>query len=75
MLLAATFIFAYYTVWTFALPLLENDNPLQKFFLPRDYAIKIPVILLIIGVTLVGSFIGSVLLKSSQKKKQGKKAN
>ncbi|ESW95806.1 putative membrane protein [Ogataea parapolymorpha DL-1] len=71
MLLAATLIFVYYTVWTFVLPFLEPDNFLQNLFLPREYAIKIPVLLLCIGVTFVGAFIGSVLIRSSKK---GKKA-
>ncbi|VEU23007.1 DEKNAAC104000 [Brettanomyces naardenensis] len=75
MLLAATAIFVYYTVWTFVLPFLDDDKCIQKFFLPREYAIKIPVVLLIIGVTLIGVFISSVLIKTTNKKKKGKKQN
>ncbi|AWU76343.1 uncharacterized protein C5L36_0C02840 [Pichia kudriavzevii] len=72
MLLLATFIFAYYTIWTFITPFLAEDNILQNFFLPRYYAIALPVIALILGVTLVTTFIGMVIVKSAQKKK-GKK--
>ncbi len=75
MLLVATAIFGYYTVWTFVLPFLSEDNIIQDFFLPRDYAIKIPAFLLIVGVTLVGAFVSSVLIKSTQKKTKAKKQN
>lgn len=75
MLLAATAIFIYYTIWTFVLPFLSEDQLIQKFFLPREYAIKLPALLLIIGVTLVGIFVSSVLLKSTKKKTKAKKQN
>ncbi|QPG74325.1 hypothetical protein FOA43_001652 [Brettanomyces nanus] len=75
MLLAATAIFVYYSIWTFVLPFLDEDQFIQKFFLPREYAIKIPVVLLIIGVTLIGIFISNVLIKSTKKKSKGKKQN
>lgn len=72
MLLLATFIFVYYTVWTFATPFLADDNIIQNFFLPRYYAIALPVVALIVGVCIVTTFIGFVIIKSAQKKK-GKK--
>lgn len=72
MLLLATFIFVYYTAWTFITPFLAEDNIIQSFFLPRYYAIALPVTALIIGVCLVTTFIGLVIIKSVQKKK-GKK--
>lgn len=68
MLLAATAVFLYYTVWTFVLPFLSEDAPLQKLFLPREYAIQIPVFALIVGVVGIGLFIGNVMLKSTKKK-------
>lgn len=72
MLLLATFIFVYYTIWTFVTPFIADDNILQYFFLPRYYAIALPVVALIVGVCLVTSFIGFVIIKSASKKK-GKK--
>jgi dolichyl-phosphate mannosyltransferase polypeptide 2 regulatory subunit len=72
MLLLATFIFVYYTAWTFVTPFLSEDNFLQNFFLPRYYAIALPVTALILGVCVVTTFIGLVIIKSAQKKK-GKK--
>lgn len=65
----ATAVFSYYTAWVFLLPFLDDDNVLQGFFLPREYAIKLPLLLLSIGFLAVGSFIGKVLVNNSQKEK------
>ncbi|CUM63457.1 uncharacterized protein PRCAT00001032001 [Priceomyces carsonii] len=73
MLAVATAVFIYYTVWVFVLPFVDESNILNSLFLPRDYAIKLPFFLLLIAGLGVGSFIGSVLIKSSQKEKAKKK--
>lgn len=69
MLAVATAVFVYYSAWVFVLPFVDESNILQNFFLPRDYAIKIPVLLLLIAGLGVGSFIGNVLIKKAQKEK------
>ncbi|ODV78899.1 dolichol phosphate-mannose biosynthesis regulatory [Suhomyces tanzawaensis NRRL Y-17324] len=69
MLAVATAVFAYYTAWVFVLPFIDESNVLNSFFLPRDYAIKLPILLLLIGGLGVGSFIGNVLIKNAQKEK------
>lgn len=74
MLLIATFIFVYYTLWTFVTPFLADDSVFQYFFLPRYYAIALPVVALIVGVCLVTTFIGLVIVNSAQKKKAKAKA-
>ena len=43
MLAVATAVFAYYTIWVFVLPFVDESNVLQSFFLPRDFAIKLPL--------------------------------
>jgi dolichyl-phosphate mannosyltransferase polypeptide 2 regulatory subunit len=43
---------------------------LHAFFLPRVYAIALPVALLVLGVSGVGAFLASVLIKQGKKKKQ-----
>lgn len=69
MLAVATAVFAYYTAWVFLLPFLDEDNLIQGFFLPRDYAIKLPFLLLLLGGLAVGTFIGNVLIKNAEKEK------
>lgn len=69
MLAVATGVFSYYTAWVFLLPFLDDDNILQSFFLPRDYAIKLPLLLLVLAILGVGTFVGNVLVKNAQKEK------
>ncbi|KAI4955909.1 hypothetical protein J4E91_000118 [Alternaria rosae] len=68
MLVAATAIFVYYTVWTLFMPFVDDDHILHSLFLPRVWAIRIPVILLILGTTVVGSFLSVVMIRSNRKK-------
>lgn len=72
MLAVATFVFSYYTTWVFVLPFIGDDSVIQSFFLPREYAIKLPLLLLLIAVLAVGSFIGHVLIKNAEKEKAKK---
>ncbi|KAF2641667.1 dolichol phosphate-mannose biosynthesis regulatory [Massarina eburnea CBS 473.64] len=68
MLLAATSVFVYYTVWTLFMPFVDDDHILHSFFLPRVWAIRIPVILIILFGTIVGSFLSTVMIRSNRKK-------
>ncbi|RCK57681.1 Dolichol phosphate-mannose biosynthesis regulatory protein [Candida viswanathii] len=74
MLGVAAFVFIYYTAWVFVLPFIDEDNYLNQFFLPRDYAIKLPLLLLLIAGVGVGVFVGKVLVKNQQKQKSKKKS-
>ncbi|KAF7583594.1 putative dolichol phosphate-mannose biosynthesis regulatory protein [Clavispora lusitaniae] len=77
MLTVATVVFIYYSVWVLVLPFVETDSLLQNLFPPRDYAIKLPLILLVSAVFAVTAFIGNVIIKNAQKEKlkKSKKAN
>ena len=77
MLAVATAVFTYYTTWVFVLPFVDETNFLQNFFLPRDYAIKLPFLLLLLAALGVGSFVGNVLIKKAKqdKLKKSKKQN
>jgi len=67
-LLVALLVFGYYTLWVMALPFLAPEHPLQAFFLPRVYAIALPVALLLLGLSGVGAFLASVVIKQGKKK-------
>lgn len=69
MLLVATAVFTYYTTWVFVLPFVDDSSLLQSFFLPRDYAIKLPFLLLLIAGLGIATFIGKVLIKNAEKEK------
>ncbi|KAG8624167.1 hypothetical protein KVT40_009143 [Elsinoe batatas] len=68
MLLVATGVFVYYTVWTLIMPFVDDSHPSQSFFLPRVWAIRIPVMLILLGGAVVGSFLSVVMIRSNRKK-------
>lgn len=98
MLVAASVVFLYYTVWSLLMvgfflqifpgtttwcaaltsaslqPFVDDDHPLQNFFLPRVWAIRIPVILVLLASAVVGSFLGMVMIRSNRKKAAKAKA-
>jgi dolichyl-phosphate mannosyltransferase polypeptide 2 regulatory subunit len=105
MLILASSVFAYYTVWTllmvcyipnppnpptfskhiltrcFPQPFVDDSHAIQSLFPPRVWAIRIPVILLLLGGAVVGSFLSVVMVRSNRKKaakaakaQQGQKA-
>ncbi|KAK3217511.1 hypothetical protein GRF29_1g3292673, partial [Pseudopithomyces chartarum] len=68
MLVAATTVFLYYTIWTLFMPFVDDDHILHAFFLPRVWAIRIPVILIVLATTVVGTFLSTVMIRSNRKK-------
>ncbi len=49
-------------------PFVDPGHPLHDFFPPRVWAIRIPVILILLGSAVVGSFLSVVMIRSNQKK-------
>ncbi len=49
-------------------PFVDAGHPLHDFFPPRVWAIRIPVILILLGSAVVGSFLGMVMIRSNRKK-------
>ncbi|KAH8793034.1 dolichol phosphate-mannose biosynthesis regulatory protein, partial [Hyaloscypha sp. PMI_1271] len=79
MLVAASVVFLYYTIWTLlmaslSIPFVDSDHPLQNIFPPRVWAIRIPVILILLGCAVVGSFLSAVMIRSNRKKAAKAKA-
>ncbi|KAH8595547.1 dolichol phosphate-mannose biosynthesis regulatory protein, partial [Bisporella sp. PMI_857] len=68
MLLAASFVFLYYTIWTLLMPFVDEIHPLQNFFPLRVWAIRIPVILILLASAVVGSFLSVVMIRSNRKR-------
>ncbi|KAK5123261.1 hypothetical protein LTR85_002691 [Meristemomyces frigidus] len=68
MLALASTVFLYYTIWTLLLPFVDDSHPLQHAFPPRVWAIRIPVILLLLGGAVVAGFLSVVMIRSNRKK-------
>jgi dolichyl-phosphate mannosyltransferase polypeptide 2 regulatory subunit len=58
----------------FLQPFVDDDHQLQNFFPPRVWAIRIPVILILVASAVVGSFLGMVMIRSNRKKAAKKAA-
>ncbi|KAL8990161.1 MAG: hypothetical protein Q9177_001114 [Variospora cf. flavescens] len=56
------------------MPFVDAGHPLHDFFPPRVWAIRIPVILILLGSAVVGSFLGMVMIRSNRKKTAKAKA-
>ncbi|EJD52994.1 hypothetical protein AURDEDRAFT_38235, partial [Auricularia subglabra TFB-10046 SS5] len=69
MLLVASFVFIYYTTWAIVLPLLPPENPIHDYFLPREWAVRIPAIILLLGLSAVGTFVATVMIKEGRKQR------
>ncbi|CAK9321481.1 unnamed protein product [Citrullus colocynthis] len=61
-------IFTYYTFWVIILPFVDSDHFIHNYFLPQEYAILIPVFAGVVLLSLLGIFVGMVMLKSKRKK-------
>ena len=53
---------------------MDDDHPLQNFFPQRVWAVRIPVILILLGSAVVGSFLSVVMIRSNNKKAAKAKA-
>ncbi|EIM90048.1 uncharacterized protein STEHIDRAFT_51935 [Stereum hirsutum FP-91666 SS1] len=70
MMAAAAFVFIYYTTWALLLPFFDASSPIHDLFPPREWAIRLPAFLLVVGLTGIGLFIGSTVVKENRKKAQ-----
>ncbi|EAL70424.1 dolichyl-phosphate mannosyltransferase 2 regulatory subunit [Dictyostelium discoideum AX4] len=68
MVLFRIFVFGYYTTWVIITPFIVSDHWIQQYFLPREYGIIIPLVLLVVGITAIGTFLGLVMIKSKKNK-------
>ena len=55
-------------------PFVDPDQPIQNLFPPRVWAIRIPVILILLGSAVVGSFLSVVMIRSNRKRAAKAKA-
>jgi len=70
MLLTALAVFVYYTTWAIILPLIDSSSPVHDYFPAREWAVRLPAFLLVVGLTAIGIFVGSTIVKENRKKAQ-----
>ncbi|KAF8077924.1 dolichol phosphate-mannose biosynthesis regulatory [Lyophyllum atratum] len=70
MLLAAAVVFIYYTTWAILLPFFDSSSQIHDFFPPREWAVRLPAFILVLGLSAIGAFVGSIIVKENRKKAQ-----
>ena len=88
MLLVASAVFIYYTIWAILLvslnlqltsflyvndgiqPFFDDANPIHSWFLPREWAVRLPAFILVVGLSAIGLFLGSTIMKENRRKAQ-----
>ncbi|KXN89238.1 Dolichol phosphate-mannose biosynthesis regulatory protein [Leucoagaricus sp. SymC.cos] len=68
MLLAASVVFTYYTTWAILLPFFDPSSQIHNFFPSREWAVRLPAIILVVGLTVIGLFVGQTIAKENRKK-------
>ncbi|KAF8312016.1 dolichol phosphate-mannose biosynthesis regulatory [Clavulina sp. PMI_390] len=68
-LLIAAVVFSYYTFWAIILPFFPTSHPIHDNFPPREWAVRVPAFLLVVGLSGIGFFLGSTMMKEAQRKK------
>ncbi|ORX38822.1 dolichol phosphate-mannose biosynthesis regulatory [Kockovaella imperatae] len=68
MLAVAAFVFSYYTTWALLLPFLDSDSIAHSFFPDRIWAIRLPLILLLLGISGIGLFFSRVMMAEARKR-------
>ncbi|ETW85888.1 hypothetical protein HETIRDRAFT_122363 [Heterobasidion irregulare TC 32-1] len=70
MMLAAAFVFTYYTIWAILLPFFDPASPIHGWFPSREWAVRLPAFTLVVGLSAIGLFVGSTIVKENRKKAQ-----
>lgn len=60
--------FAYYSVWVLLTPFAPDDHFINRFFLPRHFAILLPALAGVLLVSIVLIFVGYVMLNNTKPK-------
>ncbi|XP_066057407.1 dolichol phosphate-mannose biosynthesis regulatory protein [Chamaea fasciata] len=63
-------LFVYYTLWIIVLPFIDSDHGIHRYFLPREYAVILPVAAGLLLLLFIGVFIMFVMWKSRKHAKK-----
>ncbi|OMJ74722.1 hypothetical protein SteCoe_26300 [Stentor coeruleus] len=50
-------IFFYYSTWIFIIPFIDSSHWLHAYFLDKIWAVRIPQILLVLGLGMISSLL------------------
>ncbi|KAI0725127.1 dolichol phosphate-mannose biosynthesis regulatory [Fomitopsis betulina] len=66
MLFAAASVFIYYTAWTILLPFFDATSPVHSYFPSREWAVRIPALILVVGISAISLFLGFAVIKDQR---------
>ena len=69
-LVRAVFDHFWATLISFPKPLIDSSSPVHDYFPGREWAVRLPAFLLVVGITAIGLFVGSTIVKENRKKAQ-----
>ncbi|KAL1944528.1 hypothetical protein VTO73DRAFT_2958 [Trametes versicolor] len=70
MLLLAATTFLYYTIWTLLLPILDESSPVHAWFPSREWALRIPAFIVVLGISAIGLFLGARIIHDDREEKR-----
>ncbi|KAI8998551.1 dolichol phosphate-mannose biosynthesis regulatory protein-domain-containing protein [Trametes punicea] len=65
MLLVAAVTILYYTFWALLLPFLDDSSPLHMWFPSREWALRVPALIVVLGISAIGSFLGARIVQGA----------
>ena len=51
-------------------PFFDASSPIHLYFPPREWAVRLPAMVLVLGLTAIGVFIGLTIVKENRKRAQ-----
>jgi dolichyl-phosphate mannosyltransferase polypeptide 2 regulatory subunit len=51
-------------------PFFDASSPIHDYFPAREWAIRLPAFVLVVGLAIIGNFIGFTIIKENRKKAQ-----
>jgi dolichyl-phosphate mannosyltransferase polypeptide 2 regulatory subunit len=49
-------------------PFFDSSNAIHSWFPPREWAARLPAFMLVVGLSAIGLFLGSTIIKEKRRK-------
>ena len=70
LLFSAATVFIYYAFWIVILPFVDPDHVIQLLFLPRVYAVAVPIVVGVVVLIALTLYIAVVTVKKTSTAKE-----
>ncbi|KAI8346157.1 dolichyl-phosphate mannosyltransferase 2 regulatory subunit [Blakeslea trispora] len=59
-------LFTYYSIWVLMMPFVDEGHFMHNYFPAWQYAIKAPLLIMVVGLTVIFTFLSLVMIKSKR---------